>query len=362
MNLLRPVAGIAALALVAAACGGGGDDAAESTTTTATTVAETTTTEATTTTTTEATTTTTTAPVLIRQPLTGQLLDSEADVLLRPALVAKIDNNPRAVPNHSGLAVADIVFEEVVEGRTTRFAAVFHSQGSDPIGPLRSGRTQDINLFTSFNQPLFVWSGGNAAVTQAINDSTLINLGPNNASGYFRGAGSAPHNLYNSTTNIWFQIPEGHPGPPPPQLQYLDPDASFGGQATSGTRVRVGGENIEWTWNAGLGKFDRSQRGQPHNDSLFGRISAANVIVLGVQYLPSPADRNSPEAQTVGEGPAYFFSGGEHVQGMWKRDDPNLPIQYFGPDLAEIQFAPGNTWIELADVGDVAGGGVEVLP
>jgi hypothetical protein len=364
MRLIRPIAGLAALALVAAACGGGGDDTAESTTTTiaATTTTESTTTTTTTTTTLPETTTTTTVPVTIRQPLTGEPLASEADGLLRPALVAKIDNNRRAVPNHSGLGVADMVFEEVVEGRTTRFAAVFHSRSSDPIGPLRSGRTQDINLFTSFNQPLFVWSGGNAAVTQAINDSTLVNLGPNNATGYFRGAGSAPHNLYNTTDRIWFQLPAGHPGPPPPQLQFRDADVPFGGQPTSGTRVRVGGENIEWTWNAGLAKFDRSQRGQPHNDSLTGRISASNVIVLGVQYLPSPADRNSPEAQTVGEGPAFFFSGGEFVQGTWKRDDPFFPIQYLGPNLEEIRFAPGNTWIELADVGDVLAGGVEVLP
>jgi hypothetical protein len=363
MKLIRPAAGLAALALVAAACGGGGDDATSSTSTTPTTVAETTTTEATTTTTTTiAETTTTAAPAVIRQPLTGQPVPSEADILQRPALVAKIDNNGRAVPNHSGLAVADIVFEEVVEGRTTRFAAVFHSQSSDPIGPLRSGRTQDINLFTSFNEPLFVWSGGNAAVTQAINDSFLINMGPNNASGYFRGAGSAPHNLYNTTDRIWAQTPEGHPGPPERQLLYLEEGETFGGQPTSGTRVRVGAENIEWTWNAGIAKFDRSQRGQPHNDSLFGRIGATNVIVLGVQYLPSPADRNSPEAQTLGEGPAYFFSDGKFVQGTWKRNNPIFAIQYYGADGQEISFPPGNTWIELADIADVAAGGVEVLP
>ena len=52
------------------------------------------------------------------------------------------------------------MFEEIVEVHT-RFAAVFHSQSSDPVGPIRSGRTQDIALFSSFNSPLFVWSGGN---------------------------------------------------------------------------------------------------------------------------------------------------------------------------------------------------------
>ena len=57
------------------------------------------------------------------------------------------------MPTTVGLNQADIVFEEIVEGRITRFAAVFHSQSADPIGPIRSGRTQDIDLLASFNEP-----------------------------------------------------------------------------------------------------------------------------------------------------------------------------------------------------------------
>lgn len=360
MNHLRPLAALTALALVAAACGGGGDDTADSTVP-PTTAAPTTTERATTTTSSSTSTTTTTVPATIRQPLTGEPLESEDQILLRPALVAKIDNNASAVPNHSGLAVADIVFEEVVEGRTTRFAAVFHSQSSDPIGPIRSGRTQDINLFTSFNSPLFVWSGGNPTVTRLINESQLINMGPNNASGYFRGPGSAPHNFYTTTDNIWLQTPEGHPGPPPAQLRYLEAGDVFGGAPTAGVKVRVGSENIEWTWNPEFAKFDRSQRGRAHDDKLFGRIRATNVIVLGVEYAPSAADRRSPEAQTIGEGPAYFFSNGEVVEGTWKREFSLFPIEYFGPDGEPVDFNVGNTWIELADITDVAAGGVEVL-
>ena len=357
----RPIAALAALSLVAVACsGGGGDQSAESTA--PSTSATPTTERVTTTTSSSSSTTSTTVPEVIRQPLTGEPLESEDQILLHSALVAKIDNNAAAVPNHSGLAVADIVFEEIVEGRTTRFAAVFHSQSSDPIGPIRSGRTQDINLFTSFNSPLFVWSGGNPGVTRLINESQLVNMGPSVVSGYFRGPGSAPHNLYTSTDNIWLQAPDGQPGPPPPQLRYLEADAAFGGEATSGVKARVGSENIEWTWNPEFAKFDRSQRGRDHDDKLFGRIRATNVIVLGVGYQPSVVDRNSPEAQTIGEGPAYFFSGGEFIEGSWKRELSLFPIEYFDADGEPVEFAPGNTWIELADVDDVLAGAVEVLP
>ncbi|NJL18317.1 MAG: DUF3048 domain-containing protein, partial [Nitrospira sp.] len=68
-------------------------------------------------------------------------------------------------------------YEENVE-KLTRFAVVFHSLDSDPVGPIRSGRTQDIALLGSLNQPLFAWSGGNANVTKAIRGSDLVDLSP----------------------------------------------------------------------------------------------------------------------------------------------------------------------------------------
>ena len=44
-------------------------------------------------------------------------------------------------------------------------------------------------------------------VSASKTESTLINMGPSVAKGYYRGPGSAPHNLYTSTDNIWFQTP-----------------------------------------------------------------------------------------------------------------------------------------------------------
>src|SRR5690606_17075522 len=91
--------------------------------------------------TTTATTSTTTTTEPPTWPLTG------AGVPEQPALVVKVDNvdaEPQA-----GLNQADIVFEEIVEGRATRFAAVFNSQEANPVGPIRSGRTQDVDLLLS---------------------------------------------------------------------------------------------------------------------------------------------------------------------------------------------------------------------
>lgn len=361
MNITRPVAGAAVAALLIAACGGGDDDAADSTstteaaTTTTTDAPETTTTEVETTTTsstTSSTTTTTTVPVVHRQPLTGEPVDSEADILQRPALAVKIDNAPPARRNHSGLAVADIVFEEIVEADITRFAAVFHSQGSERVGPIRSGRTQDINMLRTFNEPLFAWSGGNPAVTAAIASSPLTDLNPFRGHGaaYYRGPGARPHNFYSSTDRLWEETPPDHPGPPKPQYQYRDADVEFPGEPTGGAAVQMGSIDVEWIWDPEAGAFARRQEGSDHIDAIHGPITATNVVVMGVNYRPSPADARSPEAQTVGNGPVYVFSEGKVIEGRWLREGPLFPALLLDEDGNNIELTPGNTWIELARV------------
>jgi hypothetical protein len=81
-----------------------------------------------------------------------------------------------------------------------------------------------------------------------------------------------------------------------------------------------------------------------------------------VNYNRSVVDRNSPEAQTVGEGPVWVFSNGQVVEGRWKRDDIQFPIQYLNAQGDPIALQPGNTWIELADNAEVNEGRVVVLP
>jgi hypothetical protein len=331
-----------------------GDDGTADTTTTTeattTTAPETTTTSSTTTTstTTTSTTTTTTLPTIHRQPLTGEPVERRRDIEERPALAVKIDNAPAARSNHSGLAVADIVFEEIVEAEITRFAAVFHTEGSDPVGPIRSGRSQDVDLLTSFNRPLFAWSGGNPGVTQLIADSTLTDLNATRVPGYYRGSGVAPHNLYSSTDVLWGLTPPDHPGRPDQQYEYLRPEESFRGRPATGIDLDMRSIDVQWTWNAELGQYERAQEGGPHIDAVNGQIAATNVVVVVAEYLPSAIDSRSPEAQTVGNGPLYVFSDGQVIEGRWRRESGEEPLQFVRRG-EPIALSPGNTWIELAE-------------
>ena len=156
-------------------------------------------------------------------PLTG-VENPDPVVAARPALIVKIDNASGARPQ-SGFNEADLVFEEIVNDHITRFAMVFQSGDSDPVGPIRSGRLQDVDLFTALDHPLFAWSGGNATVTNEINNSELVNIGPSRAAVYYRAKDrKIPHNLYSNTAALYTQTPPFAP-PAKQQFAYREPGA-----------------------------------------------------------------------------------------------------------------------------------------
>ncbi|WP_394942507.1 DUF3048 domain-containing protein [uncultured Ilumatobacter sp.] len=356
MTNSKYLAGAAALALVAAACSGGSSPEATITTVTSATtaVSETTTTSTapSSTTSTISVPSTTLAPDVARQPLTGVPVESEADITDRAALAVKIDNQAAARRNHSGLAVADLVFEEKVEGGVTRFAAVFHSQDADPVGPIRSGREQDVNLLSSLNEPLFGWSGGNPGVTRLVRASFLVDVGaPLNFGSYYRGPGSAPHNLYSDTASLYALTPEDHPGAPPRQFEFLDDGKVFSGDAAKKVSFRIGSIDIMWDWNADEGRYERSQEGSKHVDKTYGQIGAQNVIVLAVDYRQSSIDSQAPEAVTLGGGQATVFSNGEVITGRWQKDLAIYNFVLTDNNGDPIKLTPGQTWIELVEVG-----------
>ncbi|HEY0519265.1 MAG TPA: DUF3048 domain-containing protein, partial [Ilumatobacteraceae bacterium] len=275
---------------------------------------------------TAAASTSSTVPAEPVMPLTGLPIQDPA-IAARSALVVKIDNHPDARPQ-SGLNQADIVFEENVE-ELTRFAAVFQTNTPDPVGPIRSGRTQDVQLLGSLNKPIFAWSGGNPGVTKAINGSDFIvaNVQSNasKASQSFRSRDrAAPHNLYAEGSGL-FTLSPAVPSPPPLQFKYRAQGADVEGVASAGAQLAMDGVNVKWQFDPKTGSYLRFQSGKAHNDAALGQLNAANVVVVVVDYRPSPADPKSPEAQTTGSGEAFVFTGNKVVHGTWVRGDRLSP-------------------------------------
>ena len=84
-------------------------------------------------------------------PLTGEKL--EGDLPDHPVYVAKIEKRPRPAPQ-IGLASADMVVEELVEGGLTRLAVFYYSDIPDEVGPVRSMRASDVGIVKPVNGEL----------------------------------------------------------------------------------------------------------------------------------------------------------------------------------------------------------------
>lgn len=278
-----------------------------------------------------------------------------ADGNARPALVVKIDNVPRARPQ-AGINDADVVYVELVEGGVTRYAAVFHSENVGTVGPVRSMRTTDINLLRPLNQPLFANSGGNARTTTAINNSPLVNIGHATGAGgaYYRNnSRPAPHNLYSSTDAL--RRAGGTSGGAPPELFTIRrPGTELPNVTSDAEAVTVQYRNttVSYTWN-GSG-WARSQDGRSTVDTAGTRTAPETVIVQFTPYGVSPADRNSPEADTVGNGKAWIFTEGKLIRGSWSKPRAGDVTLYRDSEGNEVQLLPGRVWVELPKPGDAS--------
>ena len=89
--------------------------------------------------------------------------------------------------------------------------------------------------------------------------------------------------------------------------------------------VYTGGEKVDYAWNDTLGGWARFQAGTPHVDADGHQIAPPNLVILFTPYKTSPADKSSPEAQTVGSGEAWVFTDGAVIPGTWNRPDATKP-------------------------------------
>lgn len=287
-----------------------------------------------------------TAVDLIRMPLTGEILGLATEIPARPALAVKFDNHPRARPQ-AGLNEADVIFEENVEN-LTRFAAVFHSTDAEVVGPIRSGRSQDIAILSAFDRPLFAWSGGNDGVRRLVRNSDLVDLDAARTSGYYRRTGrSAPHNLFAGTDALWVHAPSGS-NPPSSVFEYLGPEAILQGASAEVLNVEMDGLRVRWDYDAERRVYLRFQDGQAHETESSGQVNAETVIVMAVTYRPSAADSNSPEAQLTGQGPVVVLSGGLVRTGTWKRSAITDRYRFLLDNGEPLLLAPGRTFVHLA--------------
>jgi len=356
LPVLRAVGvGTAALSLlVLASCGTESSEAAPATTARPTTTAK--------------PTTTTEAGPVPAWPLTGLPIGDAEALAAKPAVVVKIDNSPDARP-HVGINQADIVYEVQVEG-ITRFGAVFHSQPGDPVGPVRSARSTDIDLVANLHRPLLVWSGGNPGVSgqvrQAQNEGVLVDVSHSvGVAHYWRQSGRiAPHNLFTNVSAIRDNHAPADATAPGPILEFRnDKDDAPVGDIVPGVQIIFGqGVVVQYVWDAEAACWARFQVDGRHGngnsaflDEAGAQVCPENVVVQFAQYGASEVDARSPQAYTVGDGDALVLTEGTLVTSRWVRPAREAALTLTSIDGSPVKLTPGSTWIAVPRAGSGVG-------
>ncbi len=267
----------------------------------------------------------------------------------QPVMV-KVDNARRAAP-HSGLNDADIVIEEEVEWGITRFAAIFHSRNA-VVGPVRSGRTTDLNFLPALGQPAFVYSGANTLTDQLLRRLEAVdNRSAARNGSYWRQSGRrAPSNLFTDTAS--FRSNDINPAA---FLHYRDTAVPVVGIPSTSLSIDFGSTDAQWDWNGSA--WLRSQNGKQHMTTSGAQVSAASVIVVWVRKVDTgmvdSAGGVVPELILLGSGPATVLIDGKRVGGEWMRASLNAPLTIVDPEGNPIGATPGRTWIELVTQDDI---------
>ncbi|GAC1441066.1 MAG: DUF3048 domain-containing protein [Mycobacteriales bacterium] len=283
----------------------------------------------------------------LRWPLTGQ---PRTGALL-PALSVKIDNIDLARPQ-SGLNQADMVVECLVEGGLTRLLAVYDSQSSSVLGPIRSARPVDGALLRALHGGVFAYSGaaaGEIAPAKAYSTSVLIS---NDADpGPFRRTGRRPpENVYASTDSLRAAGARLSSAPGLPGPWFTFGPAPKG--AASALGVQVGLSRVSaasWTWDGS--RYVRAQDGTPDILADGSQVSAADVVVLRVTVghsgIIDSAGNEDPFVHAFGSGSALVLRSGQVERGTWSRPSVDAPWTFRGPGASALTLAPGRVWVEL---------------
>ncbi|MBI4449429.1 DUF3048 domain-containing protein [Candidatus Uhrbacteria bacterium] len=320
------------------------------------------------------------------------------DGVAQPAAVSVVmDNAPEARPP-AGLAAASLVFEVPVEGRRTRFLAVYalptpSNDGAacegcpatyaGPIGPVRSARPYCVGIADAIGAPL-VHVGGSTAALSLLKSRRHVNQ-------YFDPpferdrSRPAPFNVFTSLAGLaGFVSERGWTD----ELQMRTSVRHralwpFADRVDNALDVHEGrtihlafsrGERafvVDWEYDESGGVYIRSAGGAPHRDRDGARITAKNVVVLTVKSdvldeigrlriaALEPPIGASFEGFIQAE-MAVVYRDGQRVSGRWSWEDAPSDAGLLGlrqmrdtesgePEFVPIPLAPGTTWVEVVD-------------
>jgi len=273
-----------------------------------------------------------------------------------PVLVVKIDDTRLAHPQ-VGLKAADVVYIEQVEGGLTRLAAVYSSTIPDVVGPVRSARISDIELFSQFGKIAFSFSGAQSKLLPEIAAANLVDVGAMRFGPSFYSNDSSRIAPYAMMVQAKSLLAEGLERDP--NISISKPMGwTFDEKAP--TNLKFSSVEISWPasrysaiWSATENRWLLYFGDQPNLDSDGYHLGPKNIVIQIVSITDSiykdKVGGVTPFSATIGNGRCYLLRDGGSTPCLWSRPSAESGTIFTDPAGATVAFSPGQSWFALTD-------------
>lgn len=343
---------IVAIAINSSACQSNTDE--QTTTSKTQTMTETTTT----TTTTESTT-----PIPgdgeVYSPLNGTIITEEASQK-RP-LTVMMDNMNKARPQ-AGLIDADIIYEALVEGRITRYMAVFQSTMPQLIGPIRSARPYYLRLAMEYDA-YYTHVGGSEQAKSEIKQFSIADI-----DGLAAGADTfwrknhkpIPNNMYGSSESLlnWANRRSYRKDSTYDSWQFDEkcgsPDFRQFSQLTIVYREAKYQDdpfsyNIEFKYDEDSKRYLRFYNGIAHLDEVSKTQLRADSIIVQRAATRVIDSYGRLVIDVVGSGTGYYLYDGVIIPITWQKSSDRSRTRYYTEDGKELVMKRGKIWVQIVE-------------
>lgn len=292
-------------------------------------------------------------PDLTTNPLDGT--EVEKSLANRHPLAIVIENHPDSRPQ-IGLDKASIIYEAITEGGITRYLAIYGPREAEKVGPVRSMRTFFLDWAWEYNAFL-AHCGGNIDALDRIPVEGALDLDQFalGEKAYWREpqAGKAiEHTMFTSTAKLYaaakekgFEMTGDFTS-----LKFLKRLKESETSQTIIIDFSSASYRVGYTYDPSSKTYLRSLGAFAHKDRNTGnQLAPTNVIIQSVsrEHAPTRINEESWTFETIGEGKADVFYGGQIFEATWKKPDLKARTKFYDSSGDEIEFLPGQFWYEI---------------
>ena len=275
---------------------------------------------------------------------------------VRP-IALMIDNDSDAARPQIGLEDAYMVYEIVVEGKATRFMALFKDYTLEKVGPVRSSRHYFLD-YALENGAVYAHAGWSPKAAKDISALKVQNINGVAADGscFWRDNtyDKTWHNLYTSTVKLseYAKDKKGYSLETKaaiPAYHKLDtvPD---GGEAINTISIPYANfYKLTYKYDAETMRYVRYVNGKEHASQTGKALDAKNIILYQLENkaLPDTENKGRQDLLNIGTGTGYYFTDGKMIKINWSKSERTAKTEYTLEDGTPLVLNPGNTYIQI---------------